>query len=149
MNSFFDDDAGGFGGGRSRGMFDDDDDDISAFTGMGGRGMPGGMPGGRRPTPRTPQQQPSQPSEISKPLPISLEDLYSGTTKRMKVSRKLLSGGTEEKVFKFHLSTIFIAHWNRYWRYKSCLVGNPVQRYGFLVRATSNQRESRKTSSSS
>lgn len=91
---------GGMGGTRSRGasMFDDDDN-MGPFTSLGG--MPGGIPGSRpgsgRHSPRTPTQ-PSHPSEISKPLPISLEDLYQGVIKRMKVSRKLLNGTTEEKV---------------------------------------------------
>ncbi|KAF9647989.1 DnaJ-domain-containing protein [Thelephora ganbajun] len=90
---------GGMGGARSRGasMFDDGDD-MGPFPSSGG--MPGGMPGSRpssgRRSPRT-FTQPTQPNEISKPLPISLEDLYQGVTKRMKVSRKLLGGGTEEK----------------------------------------------------
>lgn len=92
--------GGGMGGTRSKGasMFDDDED-MGPFTSSGG--MPGGMPGSRpsssRRSPRA-STQPTQPSEISKPLPISLEDLYQGVTKRMKVSRKLLSGGTEQKV---------------------------------------------------
>lgn len=91
---------GGMGGTRSRGasVFDDDDD-MGPHIGSGG--MPGGMPGSRpgsgRGSPR-PSTHPTQPTEISKPLPISLEDLYQGSTKRMKVSRKLLSGATEEKV---------------------------------------------------
>jgi len=91
---------GGMGGARARGasMFDDDDD-TGPFTSSGGMpgGMPGSRPGSSRRSPRT-STQPTQPSEISKPLPISLEDLYQGVTKRMKVSRKLLSGETEEKV---------------------------------------------------
>ena len=101
---------GGMGGSRGRGpsMFDDDDDDdIGPFTRSGG--MPGGMPGSRpgsgRHSPRTPTQ-PAQQSEISKPLPISLEDLYHGVTKRMKVSRKLLSGMTEEKVSSLYLRSV-------------------------------------------
>lgn len=94
---------GGFGGGRprsSRGMSSmfEEDDDMSGFSNMSG-GMPGGMPRQQSPSGRArTNTQPSQPSEITKPLPISLEDLFAGTTKRMKVSRKLLSGGTEDKV---------------------------------------------------
>jgi len=92
---------GGPGGagpsGRSRGMggiFDDDD--MPGFTSMGG-----GMPGGFRQFQQTRStSQPAQPSEITKPLPISLEDLYNGATKRMKVSRRLLNGTTEDKVLE-------------------------------------------------
>lgn len=95
-------------GGRRRGMsFFDDEDDIGPFTSSGS--MPGGMPGNRpssdRPSPRA-TSRPTQPSEISKSLPVSLEDLYQGVTKRMKVSRKLLSGGTEEKVSSPRLQSV-------------------------------------------
>ena len=91
----------GMGGTRSRGasMFDDGDD-LGPFSSPGGMpgGMPNSRPGSSRRSPRTSTQF-TQPSEISKPLPISLEDLYHGVSaKRMKVSRKLLSGATEEKV---------------------------------------------------
>ena len=91
----------GMGGARSRGTsFFEDDDDMGPFTSTGG--MPGGMPGmGRSSTGRrSPRHstQTAQQNEVSKPLPISLEDLYQGVTKRMKVSRKMLSGETEEKV---------------------------------------------------
>ena len=100
--------GGGMGGTRSRGSsIFDDDDDMGPFTSPGG--MPGGMPGSRpsssRRSART-STQPTQPSEISKPLPISLEDLYQGATKRMKVSRKLLSGGTEDKASSPHLQSV-------------------------------------------
>jgi len=91
---------GGMGGaGTRRTSIFDNDDDTGPFTSSGGMpgGMPGSRPGSSRRSPRT-STQPTQPSEISKPLLISLEDLYQGVTKRMKVSRKLLSGGTEEKV---------------------------------------------------
>jgi len=96
---------GGMGGARRRGgSFFDYEDDMGPFTSSGG--MPGGMPGsgpssGRR-SPRT-TTRPTQPSEISKPLPVSLEDLYQGVTKRMRVSRKLLSGETEEKVLEINV----------------------------------------------
>lgn len=84
---------GGMGGrGRGASMFDDDDD-------MGPFNMPGGMHGRRPGTSRRPSGTLStQPGEISKPLPISLEDLYQGVTKRMKVSRRTLEGEMEEKV---------------------------------------------------
>jgi DnaJ homolog subfamily B member 4 len=90
---------GGMGGTRSRGasMFEDDND-MGPFTSS--HGMPGGMPGSRPSTGRhSPRHssQPPQPSEVSMALPISLEDLYQGVTKRMKVSRKSLSGGTEQE----------------------------------------------------
>ena len=83
------------GGGSSR-MYTDDDDDILG----GGGGMPGGfgfgggggMPRGARRQQQ--QQQPQKPPAIKRPLPISLEDLYKGTTKRLKVTRKVRDGAT-------------------------------------------------------
>lgn len=79
----------------------------SSFGGFGG--MPGGMSmemdgdmGGFHSASSRPQQGRSrmalQPSELVKPLALSLEDLYSGTTKRLKLTRKLVNGGSEEKV---------------------------------------------------
>ncbi|KAF4613936.1 hypothetical protein D9613_007511 [Agrocybe pediades] len=102
--------GGGMGGGRRgpsmSGMFGgDDDDDMSGFSSFSG-GMPGGMPrsrpqaqraGGRRPPSPT---KPEKPAEITKPLKVSLEDLYSGTTKHLKVGRRLLDGTTEDKVLE-------------------------------------------------
>ena len=103
---------GGFGsngGGRTRmsSMFADDDDDDH-MGGFSFSGMPGGMPNGRS-TPRSGPRRPSspapsaQPSEITRPLKVSLEDLYTGTTKHLKVGRKLLSGDTEEKVLEINV----------------------------------------------
>ncbi|KAI0822522.1 hypothetical protein BC628DRAFT_1388929 [Trametes gibbosa] len=97
---------GGFGAGRSRSMgnmfsHDVDDDMTGSFFG----GMPGGMPGGARSSTR--QSRPSPPSpppEITRPLKVSLEDLYSGATKHLKVGRRLLNGGTEDKVLEIQIS---------------------------------------------
>ncbi|KAH9856621.1 hypothetical protein C2E23DRAFT_808311 [Lenzites betulinus] len=100
---------GGFGGGRSRSMGsmgnmftqDIDDDMNGSFFG----GMPGGMPNSGRASPRpTRPSAPSPPSEITRPLKVSLEDLYSGATKHLKVGRRLLNGGTEEKVLEIQIS---------------------------------------------
>ncbi|KAH9950007.1 DnaJ-domain-containing protein [Amylocystis lapponica] len=102
---------GGMGGMPSgfgrRGMSsfagDEDDNMDGSFSG----GMPGGMPNGARfsGTPRRPSS-PSTPTapEITRPLKISLEDLYSGTTKHLKVGRRLMSGGTEDKVLEIQIS---------------------------------------------
>ncbi|KAF9243468.1 hypothetical protein BU15DRAFT_72140 [Melanogaster broomeanus] len=99
--------AGGFPGFTSRSgmggrtpmtsMFDDDMGGGGSFFG----GMPGGMPqrasgGTQRATPTSAPQT----SEIIRPLKLSLEDLYTGASKHLKVSRKLLSGTTEEKVLE-------------------------------------------------
>ncbi|GAA5938269.1 uncharacterized protein JCM15063_000686 [Sporobolomyces koalae] len=67
---------GGFGG---MGMDVDDDHD------MGGS------------APKKP------PPEITKPLPIALEDLYKGTTKKLKITKKLLSGREESNVLEINV----------------------------------------------
>eukprot|EP00300_Choanocystis_sp_HF-7_P010787 c17154_g1_i3.p1 GENE.c17154_g1_i3~~c17154_g1_i3.p1 ORF type:complete len:370 (+),score=-31.74 c17154_g1_i3:39-1148(+) len=54
--------------------------------GMGGRG--GGGSGSRR----------RKADDIVKDLPLSLEDLYTGVTKKMKITRKLLDGSTGKQV---------------------------------------------------
>lgn len=43
--------------------------------------------------------------EIVKPLKLGLEELYKGTTKKLKLTRKLLSGKTEEKVVEINVSS--------------------------------------------
>jgi len=83
-------------GSRSWGSPAFDNDNKGRFTGSGG--TTGSRPGHSQRSPQT-SAQPTQPSEVSKPLPVSLEDLYHGVAaKRMKVSRELLNGTTEEKV---------------------------------------------------
>ncbi|KIL58523.1 hypothetical protein M378DRAFT_112001 [Amanita muscaria Koide BX008] len=101
------------GGGRST-MFtsmNDDDDDMggfgsySSFGGMPGGmgGMPGGMGGMSGMRGRPTGTSSFQPSEITRPLKISLNDLYTGTTKRLKVGRKLQDGHTEDKVLEIQV----------------------------------------------
>lgn len=96
-----------FGGGGF-GMSMDDDDDFM----MGGAGMPGGFSsfggGGRRAGGFQQQQQPQKPPAIKRPLPVSLEDLYTGTTKRLKVTRKLRDGATGLPVTTDKILTIDI-----------------------------------------
>ncbi|KAI8579165.1 hypothetical protein K450DRAFT_243076 [Umbelopsis ramanniana AG] len=104
--------GGGMGGGMPGmgGMHAEDD--------MGG-GMPGGMPGGGfggfsnfggGGRPRGSGFQSAQPREkppaIKRPLPISLEDLYTGTTKRLKVTRKIRDGATGRAVTTDKILTI-------------------------------------------
>lgn len=87
----------GFGGG------------ADAFGGIGGNasgsrrpgGIHGGMPGGfsgfedgmGRGGPSG-----HKPEDIIRPLKLSLEELYTGTAKHLKVARRLRSGGTQDKV---------------------------------------------------
>ncbi|OCB85288.1 DnaJ-domain-containing protein [Sanghuangporus baumii] len=124
FEQFFKGMGGGGGLGSMFGGMDEDEDNGNTF--FMSSGMPGGMPGmssmggmggmgnmgGMGGMPRRPQaQQRSQtrsstpqaerePSEITRPLRVSLEDLYTGATKHLKVGRKLFNGRTEEKVLE-------------------------------------------------
>ncbi|KAI0255150.1 hypothetical protein BJV78DRAFT_1273736 [Lactifluus subvellereus] len=100
--------GGGLGGMGGMRMFDEDDDMMGGGPSFSFRDMPGRMPGGMGGNggPRHSRMPPQPPpkggaqSEITRPLKLSLEDLYSGTTKHMKVARRKLDGTTEEKVLE-------------------------------------------------
>ncbi|KAF8150107.1 hypothetical protein B0H34DRAFT_777133 [Crassisporium funariophilum] len=118
---------GGMGGGARRGtggmggMFGgggDMDDDMNGHTFTNIGGMPGGMPGmsgKQRTAPSRAGTQPGfgrqgasspkpeKPSEITRPLKVSLEELYAGTVKHLKVGRRLLNGTTEDKVLEIQI----------------------------------------------
>ncbi|KAI3405030.2 SIS1 [Candida oxycetoniae] len=66
------------------------------FRTAGGGGMPGGFGGGA-------QRQRQEPATVSIPLPVSLEDLYSGATKKMKITRKDANGTREQKVLEVNI----------------------------------------------
>lgn len=97
------------GGGPGGFNFTDPNDIFAQFSKGGGFGMGGGEdddlfemlnPGGRRSgragagyTPRSSARAPPRPqtpevSIVEKDLPVSLEDLYKGTKKKMKINRK-------------------------------------------------------------
>ena len=86
------------------------------MPGMGGGmgGMPsmsgmGGMPGGLGGDP-SPSAAPPPPEEIVKPLALTLEELYKGGTKRLKITRHIRgSGAQEEKV----LEVTYKAGWKK------------------------------------
>eukprot|EP01079_Euglenida_sp_SAG-EU17-18_P008700 gene8700-7919_t len=76
---------------------------------MGGFGFPfgmmGGMGGGMGGQRRRPQPK-SKGKAWDRPLPCSLEELFSGKTKKMKVSRDRIRGGrttTESKVLEMEV----------------------------------------------
>ena len=80
-----------------------DEDDFGGFSGFGMGGMPGGMPGSKgsrssRPgAPRFETGRRTHTPEVTvveKPLPVSLEELYNGTTKKMKIKRKTYDQAT-------------------------------------------------------
>jgi DnaJ family protein B protein 4 len=87
---------GGGGGGGMEDMFGGGGG--SQFGGFGG--MPGGRPGGQQR--RKPQESAPPPpvAEITRPLALSLEELYKGGTKRLKITRKLRSGQSMDKVLE-------------------------------------------------
>ena len=109
-----------------RGAFQGDQDDdmngsYTMFTDSDGNkfsqgnSMPGGMRGRQHKTPSrsgtapqsgrrfSPSPKHEPPSEITRPLKVSLEDLYSGTVKHLKVGRRLLDGTTEDKVLEIRI----------------------------------------------
>lgn len=81
---------GGFGGG--------DSDPFSQFGGSGfgggNSGFGGGMPGGFQ------QQRRREPEVVQMKLPCTLEELYSGKLKKMKVSSKGPHGTTDSKILE-------------------------------------------------
>jgi len=93
---------GGMGGGMGGfGGMDEDHGPSSPFTTFGG--MPGGFSSG---SPRSSGRRASSMSggrkaeplpDIIHPLKLSLEEIYKGTKKHLKLRRKLLDGETEAK----------------------------------------------------
>lgn len=104
-------------------MFEDEDDDMggggsysgfNGYSGFGAGGMPGGAGrssrgGGSNPFGRgaggAPKSapKPEKPAEITKPLKLTLAELYAGTTKHLKIGRRLLNGTTEDKVLEIQV----------------------------------------------
>ncbi|KAI7950090.1 hypothetical protein MJO28_008911 [Puccinia striiformis f. sp. tritici] len=103
--------VGGGGGGGSRrggdpfGEAMNIDDMMGGMSGMGG--MPGGFgsafgPGaGPRQSATNGRHSPDDvktPDDVVKPLELTLEELYKGTLKRLRITRKLRDGRTAEKI---------------------------------------------------
>lgn len=90
MGGFGMDDGGfgGFGGGSSGG-----------FGGFGGDGMPGGFGGSTRGSSR-PRPE---PKTITMPLALTLEEIYNGCVKKLKINRKNRSGMKESKVLEVNV----------------------------------------------
>lgn len=82
--------GGGVGGGG-------DDDDFFGGGGFGMGGMPGGMGGGKGRGGRFSGGRRAPEPEVTvveKPLAVSLEELYNGTTKKLKIKRKTYDNET-------------------------------------------------------
>ena len=74
-----------------------DDDDI--FASFGGGGLGGGRGGGARgggPRAR-PRARSPEVTTVEKPLPVSLEDLFKGAHKKMKIKRKTFDPTTGKR----------------------------------------------------
>ncbi|KAI6805793.1 DnaJ-domain-containing protein [Hortaea werneckii] len=92
------------GGGAGMGGMGDDDDLFSSFGGGMGGGMPGGFGssgggGGSRRSGGTPfggrRKEPEmETTVVEKPLPVSLQDIFNGATKKLKVQRKTFDAQT-------------------------------------------------------
>ena len=95
----------GAAGNASGGM---DDDDIFSFLGGGGAGgSPFGNAGGPRrasgrPSPGGPPPRNRTPEVtiVERPLPVTLEDLYSGAHKKMKIKRKTLDPAPRKRTIQ-------------------------------------------------
>lgn len=86
--------GGGGRGGRSRGQRMG-----GGMPGMGG-GFGGGMPGGFGEGGGASSAPPPPPGEIVRPLALTLEELYAGGTKKLKITRHMRNGGQEERVLE-------------------------------------------------
>jgi DnaJ homolog subfamily B member 4 len=75
----------------------EDDDIFSMFSGMGGGRSTGprrssGMPGSMRQRPRSPEV-----TVVERPLPVTLEELFKGAHKKMKIKRKTFDQATGKR----------------------------------------------------
>ncbi|TKA81263.1 hypothetical protein B0A49_00217 [Cryomyces minteri] len=82
------------GGGGGGGMGGEDDDIFSSFGGAFGGGRPGA--GSRARPSMNGMRRPAEPevTVLEKPLPVTLEELFNGTTKKMKIKRKTYDPAT-------------------------------------------------------
>ncbi|KAJ3562263.1 hypothetical protein NP233_g9684 [Leucocoprinus birnbaumii] len=152
--------SGFFGGGGGLGnmfgaqsqAFDEDDDMGGNFPFTSAGGMPGGMPrrGTSRPgftssgsRPRShPYEKAEKPSEIVRPLKLSLEDLYTGTVKHLKIGRRLMDGTTEDKVLEINV----LPGWKDGTKIRFPHAGNEVAPHGdaqdlvFVVETKTHER---------
>ncbi|XP_074642866.1 dnaJ homolog subfamily B member 4-like [Tubulanus polymorphus] len=82
-----------FGGGGPERMDIDDDNPFHSFGGMGGGPFSSFNTSGMGGMSHKPRKDPA----VVHDLPVSLEDIFNGTVKKMKISRKILDGKTVRK----------------------------------------------------
>lgn len=95
--------AGGGGGGGGGGMGFDDDDIFSMLNGMGGGGGGGGFrtarPGGGGGFAQSARRAPTpEPTVIEKELPLTLEEIFNGTTKKVVTKSKAFDASGKRSV---------------------------------------------------
>lgn len=73
------------GGGAGMGGGGDDDDIFAQFGGLGGGGAGGSPFGARAGRRREPEME---TTVVEKPLPVTIDDIFNGTNKKLKVQRK-------------------------------------------------------------
>lgn len=95
FEAFFGRGAGGRGGMSFSMGGEDDDDHFGGFGGFGG-GSPFGAFGGRGGSTGRARKQPDAVIEIG----CSLEDLYNGVTKTLRVTRNIVEGGSSRQEAK-------------------------------------------------
>ncbi|KAK8866123.1 hypothetical protein IAR55_001274 [Kwoniella newhampshirensis] len=126
------------GGGRSSGPRMRSSRMGGGMPGMGGMG--GGMPGGFGDSSPS-ASAPPPPGEIVKPLALTLEELYKGGTKRLKITRHLRNGSQEEKI----LEVAYKAGWKKGTKIKFAGAGNEdeygqAQTVAFVVEEKKHNR---------
>jgi DnaJ homolog subfamily B member 4 len=84
--------SGGGGGGGGGGLGGEDDDLFSILSGMGGGGRRSGGPQMRPQRSRTPEI-----TTVERPLPVTLEELFHGAHKKMKIKRKTFDEATGKR----------------------------------------------------
>lgn len=91
-------------GGGPGGLGGDDDFDFASFGGAGGRPKTRVRTGFGDPAGRSARQHTPEVTTVERPLPVSLEDMFKGTTKKMKIKCKLFDESgkrtTTEKVLE-------------------------------------------------
>lgn len=87
-------------------LFNDGDVDMDSgipFSSSGGMPRRGRFTSSGSRMHSHPEARPEKPSEIVRPLKLSLEELYSGSVKHLKIGRRLMDGKTEDKVLEINI----------------------------------------------